>query len=171
MRGAAASVLRQALVGVAMTLSLSCVDRRRAVGDMRQAPRGGAAAVTRARAVSTRRDGGNAVDCCNRRHVAQNRAARHGAITDALQRQGGAQLPARSYGTHDRRRASGGVRRTPRRPAAVTHLHRHRLRLPEMFARRPDKQQAYAELRQHLLVLGVWVGIIRVAPYVLSALQ
>ena len=55
--------------------------------------------------------------------------------------------------------------------AAVTHLHRHRLRLPEMFARRPDKQQAYAELRQHLLVLGVWVGIIRVAPYVLSALQ
>ncbi len=39
-----------------------------------------------------------------------------------------------------------------------------------MFAR-PDKAAAYAELRRHLLVLGLWVGAIRASTYALDYLQ
>jgi hypothetical protein len=32
---------------------------------------------------------------------------------------------------------------------------------------RPEKASAYAELRRHLLLLGAWVGAVRVSTYVL----
>eukprot|EP00897_Mesotaenium_endlicherianum_P008687 jgi/Mesen1/7847/ME000419S07158 len=34
--------------------------------------------------------------------------------------------------------------------------------------KRPDKESAYKQLRQHLTVLGVWFVVIRLTPYVLQ---
>ncbi|XP_077216394.1 translocase of the outer mitochondrial membrane 6 [Tasmannia lanceolata] len=36
--------------------------------------------------------------------------------------------------------------------------------------RRPDKATAYKQLKTHLMIMGVWVSIIRITPYVLHYL-
>lgn len=35
--------------------------------------------------------------------------------------------------------------------------------------RRPDKTEAYSQLKSHLTVLGVWIAAIRVVPFVIHA--
>lgn len=37
--------------------------------------------------------------------------------------------------------------------------------------RRPEKGVAYKQLRTHIAIMGVWVAIIRVTPYVLHFLS
>ncbi|XP_074586544.1 mitochondrial import receptor subunit TOM6 homolog [Curcuma longa] len=36
--------------------------------------------------------------------------------------------------------------------------------------RRPDKATAYKQLRTHLAIMGAWVSVIRLAPYVIHFL-
>ncbi|XP_039157375.1 mitochondrial import receptor subunit TOM6 homolog [Eucalyptus grandis] len=38
---------------------------------------------------------------------------------------------------------------------------------PGMFMRKPDKAEALKQLRAHAAMFGVWVAVVRVAPFVL----
>ncbi|KAG1347972.1 mitochondrial import receptor subunit TOM6 [Cocos nucifera] len=37
--------------------------------------------------------------------------------------------------------------------------------------RRPDKATAYKQLKTHLTIMGAWVAVIRVTPYILHYLS
>ncbi|XP_058081216.1 mitochondrial import receptor subunit TOM6 homolog [Magnolia sinica] len=37
--------------------------------------------------------------------------------------------------------------------------------------RRPDKAVAYKQLKTHLMIMGAWVAVIRITPYVLHYLS
>ncbi|XP_052179652.1 mitochondrial import receptor subunit TOM6 homolog [Diospyros lotus] len=36
-----------------------------------------------------------------------------------------------------------------------------------MFPRKPDKEVALKQLKSHVAMFGVWVSVVRVAPYIL----
>ncbi|RRT60566.1 hypothetical protein BHE74_00000206 [Ensete ventricosum] len=39
------------------------------------------------------------------------------------------------------------------------------------FPRRPDKATAYKKLKTHLTIMGAWIAVVRVTPYVLHYLS
>ncbi|CAN1123006.1 Mitochondrial import receptor subunit TOM6 homolog, partial [Linum perenne] len=61
------------------------------------------------------------------------------------------------------------AKRKPEKRSLAAHL--SAIMFPGMFMKKPDKAEAYKQLKFHAAMFTAWVAVIRVSPYLLHYLS